>query len=126
MDALREVLDAIMADPNQPNCILIIIDPVTAFLGDADAHSAGDIRALLTPVSDLAAEYKIAILSFEEIVARRPDNTNAYYNLATTYWLSGQREKSFAIREKLVRMDQNLANKLEKFYEVYSDTPENE
>jgi hypothetical protein len=42
---------------------LIVIDPVTAYLGDADSHKNAEIRALLAPLSDLAAAHGAAIVA---------------------------------------------------------------
>ncbi len=41
---------------------LIVIDPISAYLGGTDSHKNADIRALLSPLSDLAAKHKAAIL----------------------------------------------------------------
>lgn len=41
---------------------LIIIDPITAYLGQVDSHKNADIRSLLTPLTALAAKYKVAVL----------------------------------------------------------------
>ncbi len=42
--------------------VLLIIDPISAYLGGTDSHKNADIRALLAPLSDLAAKYKIAVI----------------------------------------------------------------
>lgn len=41
---------------------LVVIDPVSAFLGRADSHVNSDIRALLYPLSQLAAKHETAIV----------------------------------------------------------------
>ncbi len=41
---------------------LIVVDPITAYLGDADSHKNAEIRALLSPLSDLAAKYGAAVV----------------------------------------------------------------
>ena len=41
---------------------LIIIDPITAYLGDTDSHKNAEIRALLAPLSDLAAQFDAAVV----------------------------------------------------------------
>lgn len=41
---------------------LIVIDPITAYLGDADSHKNAEIRALLSPLSGLAAKHSVAIV----------------------------------------------------------------
>lgn len=46
----------------QPDTRLVIIDPVTAYLGRADSHKNAEVRALLAPLSGLAAQYRVAIV----------------------------------------------------------------
>lgn len=46
---------------------LIIIDPITAYLGGADSHKTSDIRALLAPLSDMAARYGTAIVCISHL-----------------------------------------------------------
>jgi hypothetical protein len=41
---------------------LVVIDPVTAFLGAADSHKNGDIRAIIAGVARVAAEHRFAVL----------------------------------------------------------------
>lgn len=41
---------------------LVVIDPITAYLGDADSHKNAEIRGLLTPLADLAAKHETAVV----------------------------------------------------------------
>lgn len=41
---------------------LIIIDPLTAYLGSIDSHKVAEVRALLTPLTEFAARRGVAIL----------------------------------------------------------------
>lgn len=41
---------------------LVVIDPITAYLGDTDSHKNAEIRGLLTPLFDLAAKHGAAIV----------------------------------------------------------------
>jgi hypothetical protein len=42
--------------------VLVVIDPVTAYLGDTDSHKNAEVRALLAPLSDLAAKHGVAVV----------------------------------------------------------------
>ena len=44
-------------------CRLVVIDPITAYLGKTDSHNNAEIRGLLAPLSDLAARYKVAVVA---------------------------------------------------------------
>lgn len=54
--ALREALER-MAD-----CKLVVIDPVSAYLNDKDSHKNSEIRGLLAPLAQLAAERGVAVV----------------------------------------------------------------
>lgn len=41
---------------------LIIVDPVTAFLGDTDSHVNAEVRALLSLLSKIASKYGVAVV----------------------------------------------------------------
>jgi len=41
---------------------LIVIDPITAYLGDADSHKNAEVRALLAPLGELAARHGAAVV----------------------------------------------------------------
>lgn len=41
---------------------LVVIDPITAYLGEADSHKNAEIRALLAPLSDMAAKHGAAVV----------------------------------------------------------------
>jgi putative DNA primase/helicase len=42
---------------------LIVIDPVSSYGGKVDSHKNGDVRTMLQPLTDLAAEFEIAVLA---------------------------------------------------------------
>lgn len=44
-----------------PNCRLITIDPISAYLGGTDSHNNADIRALLAPLAAMASRQRVAI-----------------------------------------------------------------
>jgi hypothetical protein len=44
------------------NCVLVIIDPISAYLGTTDSHNNSEVRGLLAPLSELAARHKVAVV----------------------------------------------------------------
>jgi putative DNA primase/helicase len=46
----------------RPGIRMVVIDPVSAFLADADEHRNGEVRALLKPLARLAERYGVAII----------------------------------------------------------------
>jgi putative DNA primase/helicase len=53
-------LEAVLS--NIGDVALVVIDPITAYLGGADSHKTADIRALLAPLSDMAARHNVAVI----------------------------------------------------------------
>ena len=45
-----------------PDCRLVVIDPISAYLGKTDSHKNSDIRGLLAPLAALAQKHRIAVL----------------------------------------------------------------
>jgi putative DNA primase/helicase len=46
---------------------LVIIDPITAYLGDADSHKNAEVRALLAPLSEMAAAQRVAVIAVSHL-----------------------------------------------------------
>lgn len=44
------------------NVRLIVIDPISAYLGGTDSHNNSDMRGLLMPLSDMAAKHNVALV----------------------------------------------------------------
>jgi putative DNA primase/helicase len=58
-------LEAALAE--LPDCRLVVIDPITAYLGKSDGNRNGEIRSLLQPLNDLAAAYRVAIVAVSHL-----------------------------------------------------------
>lgn len=59
--ALEETLSSL------PECKLVMIDPISAYLDDTDSHRNAAIRGLLAPLSALAAKRKIAVVVIDHL-----------------------------------------------------------
>ena len=46
-----------------PDCRLVIIDPISAYLGNTDSHNNANVRGLLTPIGELATRHNVAIVA---------------------------------------------------------------
>ena len=46
-----------------PDCQLVVIDPITAYLGGIDSHKNAELRGLLAPLSDLASRHRVAVVA---------------------------------------------------------------
>lgn len=45
------------------DCRLVVIDPITAYLGRTDSHVNAEVRGLLGPLADLAARHRVAVVA---------------------------------------------------------------
>lgn len=45
------------------DCRLVIIDPLTAYLGKTDSHKNAEVRAVLARLFELAAQHRVAVLA---------------------------------------------------------------
>lgn len=50
-----------------PGCRLVIVDPISAYLGGTDSHKNADVRALLAPLGALAARKGVAIVAVSHL-----------------------------------------------------------
>ena len=57
IERLAEVLDKF------GDCVLVVIDPISAYLGGIDSHKNADVRALLSPLTDVAERFSVAIVA---------------------------------------------------------------
>jgi len=50
-----------------PDCRLVVVDPISAYLGHTDTHRNADVRALLMPLTKLAQRHDVAILAVSHL-----------------------------------------------------------
>jgi hypothetical protein len=46
---------------------LIIIDPISAYLGSIDSHKNAEVRSVLAPLSELATQHRVAVLTLSHL-----------------------------------------------------------
>lgn len=54
---IRTAIDAV------ENCRLVVLDPVSAYMGKTDSHKNAEVRSVLGPLADLAAEKRVAVVA---------------------------------------------------------------
>jgi DNA polymerase len=111
LDMLRRKITAI------GNVVLILIDPISAYLGvgKMDSYRTTDVRAVLGPVVNLAAELALAIIGIMHF-NKKLDVTNALLRIsdslaygATARHVYGVIDDAENHRKLLVRAKNNLA-----------------
>ncbi len=62
--SLTDDIDRLAALASELNdCKLIVIDPVSAYLGRVDSHKNSEVRAALSPLSDMAEKLNVAVIA---------------------------------------------------------------
>ena len=49
------------------DCRLVVVDPITAYLGKTDSHNNADMRGLLAPLADMAGRLGVAIVAVSHL-----------------------------------------------------------
>lgn len=53
--------------PTLPDCRLLVIDPVSAYLDNTKSHENADVRGLLAPLAALAARHGVAVVLIQHL-----------------------------------------------------------
>jgi putative DNA primase/helicase len=51
----------------EPDVRLVVVDPISAYLGDTDSHNNADVRGLFAPLAELASRRRIAIVAVSHL-----------------------------------------------------------
>jgi hypothetical protein len=92
IEQLRQVLD------KTPDCRLVIIDPISAYLGKADSHVNADVRAALAPLAELATEKRIAILAVTHL--RKGDGAAIHRGMGSMGFVAAARAAWVVAKDK--------------------------
>ncbi len=72
------------------NVKLLVVDPITAYLGKTDSHKNADIRSLLAPLSNLAARYKVAAVAVSHL-NKNAGNSSIYRTMGSLAFVAAAR-----------------------------------
>jgi hypothetical protein len=110
----RDLAALEQAIADTPDCKLVIIDPITAYLGNCDSHKNADIRAVLAPLAELAARYKVAVVAVSHLnkgsgpALYRTMGSLAFVAAARAAWVV-VKDKEAPKRRMLLPVKNNLA-----------------
>ena len=109
LDALENELK------KRPETRLVVIDPVSAFLGDTDSHNNAEVRGMLAPLAALAARYGVALVIISHLnknaamqAIYRATGSLAFPAAARTVWLVAK-DQDDESRRLLLCLKNNLA-----------------
>jgi len=76
------------------DCRLIVIDPISSYLGRTDSHRNAEVRGVLAPLAELAARHRVAMLAVTHLTKNyggkamyRPTGSLAFMAAARAAWL---------------------------------------
>jgi hypothetical protein len=88
---------------------LVIIDPVSSYLGKADSHKNSEVRGVLEPISDMAARTRVAIASVTHFSkSNAATTTKALHRFIGSIAFVGAPRAAFAVIEDPEDKDRRL------------------
>jgi putative DNA primase/helicase len=112
------------------NVALVVVDPVSSYLGKTDSHKNSEVRGVLEPLSEMAERTRVAILSVTHFSKAGANNTTkALHRFIGSIAFTGAPRAAFAVIEdaehdgrrlflhaknNLARAPQGLAFRLEQ------------
>jgi hypothetical protein len=80
--------------------VLIIVDPVSSYLGKTDSHKNSEVRGVLEPLSDMADRTRVAILTITHFSKTGAGNTTkALHRFIGSIAFTGAPRTAFAVIE---------------------------
>lgn len=81
------------------DCRLVIVDPITSYLGESDDHKNGEIRGILGPLSDLASRYNVALVLITHL-NKGNGNKSIYRAMGSLAFVAAARTAWIVIKDK--------------------------
>jgi hypothetical protein len=78
---------------------LVIIDPISSYMGKTDSHKNAEVRGALEPLSEMAARLNVAILSITHFSKSGAGNTKALHRFIGSIAFVGAPRAAFAVIE---------------------------
>jgi putative DNA primase/helicase len=110
LPALEEAIDAV------GECRLVVVDPISAYLGRTDSHNNAELRGVLAPLSALAARKSVALVVVTHLnkasggpAIYRATGSIAFTGAARAVW-SVSRDKNDPRRRLFLPVKNNLAH----------------
>ena len=71
------------------NCRLVVVDPISAYLGKTDSHKNAEVRAVLAPLAELAADTRVAVLCVSHL--RKGEGQAIYRTMGSLAFVAAAR-----------------------------------
>lgn len=96
------------------DCRLVVVDPISAYLGRISENVNAEVRALLAPLAELAGKHNLAVLAVSHLrkedgaVVHRTMGSMAFVAAARTAWII-LRDPNRPLRRLMLPVKNNLA-----------------
>ena len=110
---------------DNPDCRLVVIDPISAYLGQVDGNSNTHLRSLLFPLAELAAERGVAVVMVSHLNKRtsaqamyRTMGSMAFVAVSRAAWLvvrdpkNEERRLMLSVKNNLTERPKGMAFRL--------------
>ena len=88
---------------------LIVIDPVSSYLGRADSHKNAEVRSVLEPISEMAERLRVAVLTITHFSkAGANSTTKALHKFIGSIAFTGAPRAAFAVIEDVEQEGRHL------------------
>jgi hypothetical protein len=118
---------------DEPGCRLVIIDPVSAYLGDTDSHKNTSVRAVLAPLAELARCLSVAVIAVSHL--RKGEGSAIHRTMGSLAFVAAARA-AFAVtrdpddatgrRRLLIPIKNNIGNDQTGLAFTLSEAPASE
>jgi hypothetical protein len=93
VETLAEVLASL------PNPVLVIIDPISAYLGGVDSHNNADVRGLLAPLAEVASRFGVALVAVSHLNKNSADKNPLYRAMGSLAFTAAARACFVVVRD---------------------------
>ena len=96
-DMSRDLAHLITAIERSGDCRLVVIDPISAYLGRVSENANAEVRSLLAPLAELAAKYNLAVVAVSHL--RKEDGGAMYRTMGSMAFVAAARASWIITRD---------------------------
>lgn len=89
VDLARDIEQLRAAIAATEHCRLVVVDPISAYLGKTDSHKNAEVRSVLAPLAELATETRVAILAVSHL--RKGEGAAIYRTMGSLAFVAAAR-----------------------------------
>ena len=87
-----------LAIEQTPDCRLVVIDPITAYLGRTDSYKNAELRGLLAPLAELAQRRRVVVVAVTHL--RKGEGAAIYRTMGSLAFVAAARAAWGVVKDK--------------------------